>query len=191
VNVTGVESAAVVGPGVHPWPPDPSLLTTAQILREINNLKELLEARDGGVALQVQRQFESVALQFELVERQRVEQKQDTKIAVDAALQAQKEAVREQTTASERAIAKSETATAKVIDQQTLANAAAINGVLASLSDVKERVGKIEFTKVGSSEQDSLHRARSQDVGQWIAWAAGGFMSIVSTVVVIITVFHR
>lgn len=97
----------------------------------------------------------SVAKQFELVERQRAEQKVDTKQAVDAALTAQKEAVKEQTTASERAIAKSETATTKQLDQLAVTFTTAINGVTTNFNDLKERVTKVEASKHGVSSATS------------------------------------
>ena len=66
--------------------PDPTLLTTQALRREIEGLRELLEQR----LMCVQ---EETNLQFTIVERQRVEQKKDTRDAVDSALTAQKEAV--------------------------------------------------------------------------------------------------
>lgn len=86
------------------------------------------------------------------MERQRVEQKKDTKDAVDAALAAAKEAVKEQTTASERAIAKSENSTAEQLKQLNTTFATAIGGVTANHDDLKERVGRIEAIKQGGQE---------------------------------------
>ena len=75
---------------------------------------------------------------FASAERLRVEQKKDTKDAVDAALSAAKEAVKEQTTASERSIAKSEGATSKQLDQIQETFQSAIDGLRRSLDDIKE-----------------------------------------------------
>lgn len=131
---------------------DPSALTTAQLHREIRVLHDLLDALfKGAEEIQVQR-FKAVEQQFELVERQRVEQKSDTKAAVDAALTAQKEAVKEQTTASDRAIAKSETAMTKQLEQLQATFATAINGVTLLLNDAKDRIVKIEANKAGNNE---------------------------------------
>jgi len=130
---------------------DPSALTTAQLHREITVLHDLLDALFAGQEqIQVQR-FAAVEKEFELVEKQRVEQKMDTKAAVDAALTAQKEAVKEQTTASDRAIAKSELAMTKQLEQLQATFATAINGVTLLLNDAKERVVKIESMKAGGS----------------------------------------
>jgi hypothetical protein len=105
--------------------------------KEFEDLKELLLA-------QINERFNKVAQQFELVERQRVEQKKDTKDAVDAALTAQKEAVKEQTTASERAIAKSEAFTTKQIDAIGAIIQSRDKGVDDKIDDLKSRVTAAE-----------------------------------------------
>src|SRR5687768_9854890 len=84
--------------------PDPTVLTTEALHREVGALRELMEARIGALNLLVEsrvqseigrheEKFAKVSQQLALVEQQRVEQKADTKAAVDAALTAQKEAV--------------------------------------------------------------------------------------------------
>jgi len=98
-------------------------------------------------------QLESVGLQFSLIEKQRLEQKLDTEKAVSAALAAAKEAVKEQTAASEKAINKSELSTTEQLKQLNVTLTTAIAGVVASINDVKERVGKIESIKEGSHSQ--------------------------------------
>ena len=125
--------------------PDPTLLTTEQLLREIEHLRAFLvgrlEAMDKAMVIfnenitrvptdtdkQIQHlkelhdeKFESIKIQF--IERDtRTEQtSRDSKVAVDAALQAAKEAVGEQNKSSALAIAKSEASTIKQIDQQGL-----------------------------------------------------------------------
>jgi hypothetical protein len=63
--------------------PDPTLITTENMLREIAHLKELLNLR------------------FELIERQRLESKEDSSIALGAALTTAKESVASLATAAE------------------------------------------------------------------------------------------
>ena len=120
--------------------------------REHATLQELVETLLRGESQISGEKFSSIATQLNLVERQRVEQKKDTKDAVDAALQAAKEAVKEQTTASERAIAKSEAATNKQLEQLNVTFATAIKGVTDLLNDTKERVAKVESIKQGGKE---------------------------------------
>jgi tetrahydromethanopterin S-methyltransferase subunit B len=91
-------------------------------------------------------QFALIKQQLDLIERQRVEQKQDTNAAVDAALTAQKEAVREQTTASELAISKSEASTAKQIEQIAAAGQTGREELRRSIDEVKERFNEVERT---------------------------------------------
>lgn len=137
-----------------PWmrpPSDPSELTTAQILREAAILRELLEANASGSSLLVDQKFAAVDRQFELVERMRVEQKKDTKDAVDAALTAQKEAVKEQTMAFGLATAKSETAMSEQLKQLNATFTAGINALTNAHNDTKDRVSRIESTRSGGS----------------------------------------
>jgi hypothetical protein len=141
--------------------PDPTALTTAALHRETGVLRESIDqrfddrdrearslARERGEQFTALRELLLGRIEalntlteerFAAAERQRVEQKVDTKSAVDAALIAQKEAVREQTTASERAIAKSETATNKQLEQQQLTVSTAVDSLRRSLDEVKER----------------------------------------------------
>ena len=140
----------------HGWRPipDPTTLTTQALEREIGQLESRITVVETNLLSEVRHagqltseKFHTVEQQFELVERQRVEQKSDTKTAVDAALAAQKEAVREQTIASERAIAKSETGTTKQLDQLSTNFDTALGGFRDQIADMKERTGKIEAVK--------------------------------------------
>jgi hypothetical protein len=151
------------GAGADRFPvPDPTTLTTEALRREIDALKELLTQAIDGVrregendekridqrhdALRVEfeqriasamsfcdGQFHRIAEQLLQVENLRVEQKKDTKDAVDAALTAQKDAV-----------AKSEASTTKQIEQ-LIVNATTSNDSLRrSIDEVKERVGDVD-----------------------------------------------
>jgi chromosome segregation ATPase len=112
-----------------------------EVQKEVSHLRELMDERS-----------EAVITQFSLVERQRVEQKSDTKAAVDAALAAAKEAVKEQTTAFGLATAKSETSTLEQLKQLTVTFNTAISGVQVTLGDLKDRINRIEATKAGGKE---------------------------------------
>lgn len=132
--------------------PDPTVLTTEALQREIKALKELLEMRVIGVTALSNEKFRSVDQQLDLVERQRVEQKSDTKAAVDAALTAQKEAVKEQTTASATAIAKSESGTTEQLKQLSSSFSTALESQRREFADLKDRVGAIENNRIGGQE---------------------------------------
>jgi len=165
--------------------PDPTILTTEQLLREVAALRELVQSDIEGLEAIVAEKFRSVDQQLELVERQRVEQKADTKAAVDAALTAQKEAVKEQTTASDRAIAKSEASMTKQLEQMGSTFTASIKGVTDNLDDVKERVGKMEAMKLGGQEVKTENRSQTSLI---IALAVAGisFLGLVTTLAVFI-----
>lgn len=169
VDEDGYVTTAVVPP------PDPTTLTTAALHREIGVLRELIETRFGdrdrearSLARERGEQFTAlrelllqriaglsdlVDEKFIAAERQRIEQKSDTKAAVDAALTAQKEAVKEQTTASDRSIAKSEAATGKQLEQQQETSATAIDGLRRSIDDLKERIQEVATIANGFGQQ--------------------------------------
>jgi len=114
------------------------------IREEIKALKENIDTR-----------FDGIDHEFALIESHRVEQKIDTKVAVDAALSAAEKAVKEQTLASEKSIIKSETSAAEQSKQQNATFTAALKGVSDILADVKDRVVKVESRKEGSRESEA------------------------------------
>ena len=121
---------------------DPTTLTTAQLHRELSSLRELIEARLDGTDKRIEIQF---------IERdKRSEQTaKDSKVAVDAAFSAAKEAVGEQNKSSALAIAKSEAATTKQIDSISLLISASSKATDEKIEDVKARLQMIEGQKQG------------------------------------------
>lgn len=169
--------------------PDPTVLTTEALHREISALRELVLERVDRVTEVADEKFDSIETQLDLIERQRVEQKKDTKDAVDAALAAAKEAVKEQTTASERAIAKSEAATTKSIDQLGVTFTTAIDGSRRESADLKERVVAAEQQKVGGQEARTVAqetRAGLSSVAQLGIAAFVAFLVLAALVVSIV-----
>jgi cobalamin biosynthesis Mg chelatase CobN len=110
--------------------------------------------------------FRSIGIQF--VERDvRTESSaRDSKVAVDAALQAAKEAVAEQNRSSALAISKSETATAKQIDQQAVLISTTAKASDEKIDDIKERLTRIEGKSIGVADTTTAHQTTSRD---WVS----------------------
>lgn len=199
-NTTGSASAALRSYA------DPTVLTTEALQREVaaisrefelrqntrqrenEELKELILDKVAGLRDLTAEQNKAFEVQFNSIENHRIEQKKDTKDAVDAALISQKEAVREQTIASGLSIAKSEAATAKQLDQLAVTFSTAIAGVTVSINDlkdaqnssigdIKERIGRIENMKIGAQE----HKANIQN-NMGIVYSAAAFVLILLTI---------
>ena len=218
-------SPAIAAPATVSRPdPDPTVLTTQALYREINQVKQLLDANMAGVKetlsaritaidhdldrlqLAVEQEpaqtgvlvdtlktlhnekFGSIQVQF--IERDvRTEQtSRDSKVAVDAALQAAKEAVEKQNTSSALAIAKSESATTKQIDTQGILITTAttslnerIDAASATMNskidDLKDRMNRIEGGATGG------HQAYGYIVG-----VAGSLIGIIS---LLYNILHR
>jgi len=144
--------------------PDPTVLTTQQLLRELASVKEFFTARLDAmdkaiillqdtanrsptineVHLETKEKFRSIATQFAERDTRTEQTSRDSKVAVDAALQAAKEAVAEQNKSSALAIAKSEVSTTKQIDQLGLTIQTMTGGLNDKIDDVKERLTSIE-----------------------------------------------
>ena len=218
-------SPAIAAPATVSRPdPDPTVLTTQALYREINQVKQLLDANMAGIKetlsaritaidhdldrlqLAVEQEpaqtgvlvdtlktlhnekFGSIQVQF--IERDvRTEQtSRDSKVAVDAALQAAKEAVEKQNTSSALAIAKSESATTKQIDTQGILITTAttslnerIDAASATMNskidDLKDRMNRIEGGATGG------HQAYGYIIG-----VAGSLIGIIS---LLYNILHR
>jgi hypothetical protein len=149
--------------------PDPTVLTTQQLLREITMLRELIETRLDGMDKAIEllqtstdrfptivndeikqlqelheEKFHSIAIQFAERDTRGEQTSRDSKVAVDAALQAAKEAVGEQNKSSALAIAKSEAATTKQIDQIGFLINTTTMGINDKIEDIKTRISTSE-----------------------------------------------
>lgn len=137
----------------------------AEVDKQIDHLRGFLEARIDGmdranVLLQQildrtplivdekiealgrlhEEKFLSIAGQFRERDVRTEQSSKDSKVAVDAALQAAKEAVGEQNKSSALAIAKSEASTVKQIDQLGLLIATQATGFNDKVADLKDRI---------------------------------------------------
>lgn len=153
--------------------PDPTLLTTENLRREIANLKDLLEAKVKGnhdlIVSELRTQtsvteerFKSIAIQFEERDRRTEQLSIADKTAIAAALQAQKEAAGATNESNAVALAKMENNFTGLIAQgQTLLQTVTEN-LRRDLSDVKTRLD----TREGQSKGIG-------DVFGWVVGAVG------------------
>lgn len=111
-------------------------------------LEKVVDAKIEGRSALSNERYQSVLREFESIERRRIENKSDTKSALDAALAAAKEAVKEQALASDKAISKSESA---VTDQ--------IKAVVATVDDLKARTVVMETQKTTTVENRGESRS--------------------------------
>lgn len=133
--------------------PDPTLLTIDALRREIAMLDgQTKESLTAVKALTAER-FRSVDALMERAEEMRREQKADTKLAVDAALDSQKEA----TAKMERSI--SDQISSLRINFETEARS-----IRGSIEDLKEGMARLESVRIGHSEQKSESRQISAGV---------------------------
>jgi hypothetical protein len=125
--------------------PDPTELTSRAVDKAVEVSRAYTEA-------EIAHLKELTDVRFEAVENWRREQKADTKKEVDAALAAAKEAVKEQTTASQLATNKSEISFAEQLKQQNVTFSVAIDSVSREARDLKTRVERIENLKQGGQD---------------------------------------
>lgn len=168
---------------------DPSQLTQRQILREVSLLEDKIvtrlvaeEKNIDKLVSQFERvpdivdrsimqlnavhaeKFNSIQTQFRERDTRAEQTSKDSKTAVDAALQAAKEAVGEQNKSSALAITKSETATTKQIDQIYTLIAASNKSTDEKINDLKGRLDQSVGQEVGV-------KAVKDDSKAWIAIA--------------------
>jgi archaellum component FlaC len=134
--------------------PDPTVLTTQALYREVSALQELIEQSIRGTREVIDQQFYKVEQQFELVERQRVEQKGDTKGAVDAALDAAKEA----NAKSEEAFTKQIERLSQVIETTAADLRRSIDELKERLVEVDKKADAISQQKIGGQEVTTERR---------------------------------
>jgi hypothetical protein len=116
-------------------------------------LREVVEGLITNVRDVTLEKFDAVNTRF-LERDTRTEQAaQESRISLDAALAAAKEAVSEQNKANAQAIQKSEIATQKQIDANAANTATSIKAIAERLDDVKARLDKGEGGIAGSADQ--------------------------------------
>jgi hypothetical protein len=133
--------------------PDPTILTTQALEREVENLREMVEREVAGLkelvfdrlkgqGLLCDEKFRAIGDQFTFVESLRLEQKKDTKDAVDAALTAQKEAV-----------SKSETGMTGRLEQLSVTFTTTVESLRREMGDMKDRIIEVDRKAEASAQQ--------------------------------------
>jgi len=122
--------------------PDPTVLTTQALYREVSALQELIEQSIRGTREVIDQQFYKVEQQFELIERQRVESKADARAALEAAFAASKEATN-----------KSEESFTKQIDQLANSFADTQAAQQARVDELKERITDVDRKAEAPAQQ--------------------------------------
>jgi uncharacterized LabA/DUF88 family protein len=119
----------------------------AKLSEKVGSLKEIHEEK-----------FASVQVQFRERDVRTEQSSKDSKVAVDAALQAAKEAVGKQNESSDRAILKSEAAVMKQIDAMGELIRSGAKGVDDKFQDLKDRLTRIEGKDEGTVVAKSGHQ---------------------------------
>ena len=113
----------------------------AKVLTGVDNLKTLHQEK-----------FDSIATQFQERDTRTEQTSRDSKVAVDAALQAAKEAVGEQNKSNALAIAKSEATFTKQIDQIGVLVTSMGKGFDDKVDDIKSRLQAMESQRKGAGD---------------------------------------
>jgi CHASE3 domain sensor protein len=176
--------------------PDPTVLTTQQINERVSGLREVIEARLNGMDKAVDllqkradaspsvaqvndsvvslrelhnEKFSSIQTQFRERDIRTEQTARDSKIAIDAALQAAKEAV-----------GKTEQTFTKQIDQITSLITANAKALDEKVNDVKDRLTTIEARAVGTVSATMSHQQQARDNTGLIAMIISGIAAAVA-----------
>jgi hypothetical protein len=164
----------VLGDGGSRPVPDPTELTSRAVEALRTELWELFEARLKGLELLADERFRSLSAERETAERLRLEQKADTKVAVDAALAALKESNAQQAAAFAAETAKTERNFTDQLKAQRDTFGTAIAGQTTRYDDLDKRLTRIESVRVGGQElKAGFYAAASIAVALVIAAIAG------------------
>jgi len=178
--------------------PDPTILTTQALLREVASLKELFETRFSGVEDSIDlirervghthdvidekvthlkdltdEKFNGIAVRFAEARYLTEQTSRNDKLALDAALQAQKEDVGKQNDSNNASISKTEVLFTKQID-----------GLNDKIDDIKSRFIANDSQTKGKSEGIGL-------AGALTIGAAFIISSLVSVAALIVTLTHH
>ena len=122
--------------------------------------------------------FASIQTQFTERDTRTEQTQRDSKVAVDAALQAAKEAVGKQQEGGDKAIAKSEAATIKQLDQIQLLIKTSVEGLDSKIADVKERLTRLESEDKGKQAAVTTQQTSNASVVGIIGLVIGSLIGI-------------
>lgn len=130
---------------------------------QFSSVPDMIEVRIANLRGLQDEKFASIEKQFLERDTRVRESATATATAVQAALQAAKEAVGEQNKSFTLSIDKSEKATTEQITQQRVQMDTIASGILGTLSDLKERLTRMEATGIGHSGAVMESRAHAAD----------------------------
>lgn len=154
---------------------------TSLRLGDIVNIPHQIDEKVGSFASVVDERFESIAKQLAIAESQRLEQKQDSKTGLDAALAAQKEAASEQNKSNTLAITKSESATTDTIKKLEDLFTTKTEALADKVVDLASRVDRAEQAR-------ATQRETKADTRSGISFAQGLIGSVVVVIVFVLNV---
>lgn len=191
--------------------PDPTVLTTDNLRREIGHLTELVESKldirdtridaidqatrlwaestDGKLLHErelTEERFGSVAQQFVERDTRSEREARDNKVAVDAAFAAQKEAAQKQDEANQKAIDKSETAMDEKVNKLEQLFKTTTDALADKVDDVKQRQNETNLQvggliQNGAGQQAQKVEQRAVTAGQL---AFGGLIVTVVSLII-------
>ena len=148
--------------------------------QKVNALKLAHDERLSGIILTIDERFSSIATQFKERDTRTEQTSKDSKVAVDAALQAAKEAVGEQNKSNALSISKSEAAFTKQIDQIGTIITTTAKGVDDKIDDIKGRLQIIEAKTSG----------KEAGMSTLLGWIFGAFGLLAALSTTILAIFH-
>lgn len=213
VNDMEVEGTTTTRPD-----PDPTVLTTRAMLREVDGLREkfthdmgmlreLIEARlngnDAAVALLRtstdklpnyitstvsglqelhEEKFNSIQTQFKERDTRTEQASKDSKVAIDAALSAQKESVDKQNISNTLAVNKSEASFTKQVDEIGKRIETVAKSLDEKVADIKERLTTIESRGVGALTQKVEQRQEAAHQWGYVVGGAGFLLALIPVI---------
>lgn len=158
-----------------------------EVDKAIGHLNEVMLERFGTV----NEKFASVATQFAERDIRTEQTSRDSKVAVDAALQAAKEAVGKQQEASDRANTKAELSFTKQFDQISAVIIAAKSNSDDKIGDLKDRVQGLESEKRGQAAATTTQQTSNTGLVGIIGLVLGTLIGIGGLVVAFWSVMQR